>query len=88
MKENGTRARSDLGDAMVAVPRFKKFFIERVLWLVIYAGFALISSLVLWLRTTFWVAFAWFVGQHVLLLIGIAFSELRDWWRARRARTD
>ncbi|SFR20384.1 hypothetical protein SAMN04488564_105211 [Lentzea waywayandensis] len=39
----------------------------------------------LWLRTTFWLAF---VGRHVLLFAGIAFIELRDWWRARRARTD
>ncbi|MEV6715601.1 hypothetical protein AB0M48_26580 [Lentzea sp. NPDC051208] len=61
---------------------------ERVLVFVILMGFWLLSSLVLWLRTTFWLAFAWFVGQFVLLLIGIAFSELRDWWRARRARTD
>jgi fatty acid desaturase len=77
-----------LGDVMSAVERFKKFFMERVLVFVILMGFWLLSSLVLWLRTTFWLAFAWFVGQFVLLLIGIAFSELRDGGRARRARTD
>ena len=73
---------------MDAVERFKNFFVERVLVFVILMAFWLLSSLVLWLRTTFWLAFAWFVGQFVLLLIGIAFSELRDRWRARRARTD
>lgn len=48
----------------------------------------LVTSLVLWLRTTFWVAFAWFVGQFVLMFVGAVFVELRDRWRARRARSD
>ncbi|MDX3655830.1 hypothetical protein PV646_00805 [Streptomyces sp. ID05-26A] len=72
---------------MGAVQRFRKFFVERVLAFGLYMGFALITSLVLWLQTTFWLAFAWFVGQHVMLFAGIAFVELRDRWRARRGRT-
>ncbi|MCX2952967.1 hypothetical protein [Lentzea sp. NEAU-D7] len=48
----------------------------------------LVTSLVLWLRTTFWVAFAWFVGQFVLMFVGAVVVELRDRWRARRARAD
>lgn len=68
--------------------RFRKFFAERVFAVVIIMGFALISGLVLWLRTTFWLAFAWFTAQFVLLLAGIAYIELRDRWRARRSRSD
>lgn len=73
---------------MSAVQRFKKFFMERVFVFVIVMALSLFTSLVLWLRTTFWVACAFFFGQVLLWLGGIAFIELRDRWRARRGRTD
>lgn len=66
----------------------KRSFRDRVLWILIFLAFAIISGLVLWLRTNFWIGLGLVVGELVLLLLGIAWIEARDWWRRRREAPD